>query len=110
MVRHHVHAHLHGSDHAPELDGGARRQFRVAAVLENIKDASCGSRSGSARVNASPGRSCSGSTSAVEITWTVQNPATGPLPRNIKFLNLFCLENRRKITIHCVFAASTEAR
>jgi hypothetical protein len=110
MVRHHVHAHLHGFDHAPELDGGASRQFRVAAVLENIKDASCGSRSDSARVNASPGRSCSGSASAVEITWPVQNPATRSSPRNTMFLNLFCLENRRKIKIHRVFAPSTEAR
>ena len=76
MVCHHVHAHVHGVDHASELGCGANRQLRVATILEDVQAAGArGSCSNSSSVSARSSRSSSGSACAVEISYTVPNPA-----------------------------------
>ena len=72
LVRHHVYAHVHGVDHAPEYDCGVNWNFRVATVLEDVKAAGTrGPGSYSTGVSSGPGRSCSGSACAFEISQTV---------------------------------------
>jgi hypothetical protein len=89
VVRDHVHAHIHGVDHAPEFDGGVNRQFRVATVLEDVKaTGACGSGLNTTGVSASPGRSCSSSACAIEISQVGQNLAADREPRNTKFFHL----------------------
>jgi hypothetical protein len=69
VVRHHVHAHVHGVDHASELGCGVNRQLRVATVLEDVKAAGArSSHSTSPGVSSSPGGACSGHACAVEIS------------------------------------------
>jgi hypothetical protein len=82
VVRHHVHAYVHGVDHASELGCGASRQLRVATVLKDVKAAAArGSHSNSPGVSACPGRSSSSSACAIEISYNAQNPASDSLPR-----------------------------
>jgi hypothetical protein len=77
VVRHHVHAHVHGVDHASKLDSRINRQFRVATVLEDFKVGARGPCSISTGVSArpGPGHSRSGSARAVEISQSVRNLA-----------------------------------
>src|SRR5260370_888320 len=89
MVRHHVHAHVHGFDHAPEFDRGFNRQLRVATILEDVK-AACARGANSNSAGVSPGRA-----SPVQISKTVQARRAGLLPRTAKFLCLTsCAEKR----------------
>jgi hypothetical protein len=91
VVRDHVHAHIHGLDHAPEFDCSFDRQLHTAAILEDVKAAcACDPNSNSAGVSASPGCTspCSGSAGAVQISKTVQARGAGLPPRTAKFLGL----------------------
>ena len=84
LVRHHVHAHFHGADHASKLDCRVNWQFRVATVLEDFKVGARGSCTDSSGVSASPGscHSRTGSACAIEISHIVRNPAADPLPHD----------------------------
>jgi hypothetical protein len=67
-VRHHVHAHVHGVDHASEFDHGATWQLGIAAVLEDIKVGAGGSSTSNAGIGAGSGCPSSGSARTVEIS------------------------------------------
>jgi hypothetical protein len=84
VVRHHVHAYIHGVDHASKHDNRINGQFRVATVLEDFEVSARGPCSNSSGVSACPGsgHSRSGSACAVEISHSVQNPAADAWPRD----------------------------
>jgi hypothetical protein len=89
LVRHHVHAHVDGVNHASELDCGVGGQLRIATILEDVKAGdSRGSNSNGSGVSSGPGNSSTGSARAVEISKTVQNSAADFWPRNAKFVQL----------------------
>ncbi len=52
LVRHHVHADVHGFDHAPEHGCGFGWQFHLAAVLEDFEVGPGGARSSSSACGA----------------------------------------------------------
>jgi hypothetical protein len=70
MVRHHVHAHIHGADYAPEFDCVSHRKFRVATILKDVQGA-CNTGSctwyTSFNADAGSGGASSGSPSPFEI-------------------------------------------
>ena len=87
VVRHHVHADVHGVDDASEFGCGVGWQLRAATVLEDFEAAGTrGSSSSSTGVSA--GITCSRGACAFEIDCTLKNPAARPLPLGSKFFHL----------------------
>jgi hypothetical protein len=66
LVRHHVHANVHGADHAPEFGLGFYRQLGVAAILKGAKNRA-GSPKGSSIGARRASSACSGCAFANEL-------------------------------------------
>jgi hypothetical protein len=64
-VRHHVHADVHGTDHASKFDFGCRRQFGAATVLKVVEASA--SISSASSIGSNRACSCAGCSRANEV-------------------------------------------